>query len=281
MKVIAHLSDLHFGRIDPAVVHGLLVELVVAPPDLVVISGDLVQRAQRRHFLAARAFLEQLPVPYLVVPGNHDLPVYNLLARFTHPWRNYTRYISRDFSPFHVDEEMAVLGLNTARKFILDFTRGRINQAQIARIHEVFDPLPPRLFRIVFTHHPFIPPADHPDAPLVGRAQKALPVLEACGVDLMLAGHLHRAYTGDLQHHYVRSLRSILVAQASTATSTRTRAEPNAYNRITLAQGTVRIAVRAWDGGSFATVADTGFVRDDGRWRVQPVTATPVAPSAR
>lgn len=266
MRTLAHISDLHFGRIDPAVVEGLLADLVAHAPDLVIISGDLVQRAKRSHFVAARAFLQRLPFPYLVVPGNHDIPVYNLVKRFTDPFRAYKHYISHDLSPFHVDPEIAVLGLNTARSVIFDFSQGRINKTQIQRVREVFCDLPPTVFKILFTHHPFLPPPDALGTRLVGRARLALPALETCGVDLMLAGHLHRAYNGDIMSFHTQIARSILVAQASTATSTRLRNEANAYNLITVDNPRVTFEVRSWEGAAFTRGLVSRYVRDGHRW---------------
>jgi 3',5'-cyclic AMP phosphodiesterase CpdA len=267
MKTLAHISDLHFGRIDRRVVEGLMADLIRTAPDLVVISGDLVQRARLSHFRAARAFLEALPFPYLVVPGNHDIPVFNLFKRFTDPYRLYRRHVSHDLSPFHIDSEIAILGLNTARTVVFDFSQGRINQGQISRIREVFGGLPPHLFKIVFTHHPFLPPPDAPETRLVGRHKLALPALESCGIDLLLAGHLHRAYSGDLSAFHAGVGRSILVAQASTATSTRLRAEANAYNRIVIDGATVAFEVRAWEGASFEARESIRYRRDGIRWR--------------
>ena len=269
MKTLAHISDLHFGRIDPAVVEGLLADLAHTRPDMVVISGDLVQRALPSHFKAARAFLERLPFPYLVVPGNHDIPVYNLFQRFTDPFATYRRYISRDLSPFHIDEHVAVLGINTARSVILDFSHGRINGKQIRRIQEVFAEVPAHVFKVLFTHHPFLPPPDAPQTRLVGRARLALPALEACGVDLLLAGHLHRAYSGDIMSFHTQIARSILVAQASTATSTRLRNEANAYNLITIASPSVTFEVRSWEGASFARGLVSRYVRQGHRWQLE------------
>ncbi len=269
MRTLAHISDLHFGRIDHDVVDGLMADLVRHAPDLVVISGDLVQRARRSQFIQARAFLERLPFPYLVVPGNHDIPVYNLLSRFTDPFRLYRHYISEDLSPFHITGDVAVLGINTARSIIFDFSHGRINRAQIRRVHEVFDALPERVFRVLVTHHPFLPPPDAPKTRLVGRHKLALPTLEVCRVDLLLAGHLHRAYSGDIMTFHTQIARSILVAQASTATSTRLRNEPNAYNLIRLAPPRVTFEVRAWEGAAFTGGLTTTYRRVDHRWMLE------------
>lgn len=269
MKRLAHISDLHFGRIDPRVVDGLLADLTAQAPDLIVISGDFVQRAKARHFEEARAFLQKLPFPYMAVPGNHDIPVYNVFKRFTDPFGHYRRYITSDFSPLHIDDEIAVLGINTARPVIMDFSEGRMNKRQIARVREVFCGMPDRMFKVLFTHHPFLPPPDLPKTQLVGRHKLALPALESCGVDLLLAGHLHKAYSGDIMSFHTQVARSILVAQASTATSTRLRNEANAYNLITVAHPNVTFEVRSWEGAAFAGGLVSSYSKEGSRWVLQ------------
>jgi len=266
MRTIAHLSDLHFGRADPVVVEGLLRDLALRRPSLIVISGDLVQRAGPRHFTAARAFLERLEQPYLVIPGNHDIPAYNLWLRFTDPFGRYRRYISQDLSPFFIDSEIAVLGLNTARSLNLNFAHGRINRHQIARIAEVFGEVAPPVVKILVTHHPFLPPADAPGTHLLGRAALALPVLEAAGVDLLLAGHLHRGYTGRLSDHHLEVVRTILVVQASTATSTRRRNEPNGYHWLTVDGAQLICEERRWSGSAFVANSRCCYCREPAGW---------------
>lgn len=276
MRTIAHISDLHFGRIDEDVVHGLLADLALVAPSLVVISGDLVQRAGHRHFRAARDFLGRLRTPYLVVPGNHDIPAYDLLARFTAPFRRYQHYISGNLSPVYIDDRIAVLGLNSARAMVFDFSHGRINLQQLDRVREVFGPLPASTFKVLVTHHPFLPPPDAPGTRLIGRAHLALPFLAETGVDLLLAGHLHKSYIGDIAGHHHHVERSILVAQASTATSTRLRNEPNSYNLITVAMPLVRFEARVWNGSLFEVHDSDTYIRNGYRWE-PTVTTGPTA----
>lgn len=266
MTRLAHISDLHFGRTDPTVVAALLTDIAAEAPNLVVVSGDLTQRARHGQFRDARRFLDALPVPYMVVPGNHDLPVYNLLARFTDPLRRYRHYIARDLDPFRQVGDVAVLGLNTTRSLIDDFSEGRINRRQMARIDQVFAGLEPTVFRVVFTHHPFLPPPDRPGERLVGRAAHTLRHLETAGVDLLLAGHLHRAYAGDIMTHHAKAARSILVAQASTATSTRLRNEPNAYNLIEIAPPRLTLRLRSWEGARFMPGLVTCWEKRNDHW---------------
>ena len=131
MRTVAHLSDLHFGRVDYAIAGGLIAKLFELRPDLVVVSGDLTQRAKGREFREAKAFLDRLPRPQLVVPGNHDVPLYNIMARWLTPLDLFRRYICEELEPLFVDAEIAVVGINSARSNTLK--SGRINQAQVER----------------------------------------------------------------------------------------------------------------------------------------------------
>lgn len=273
MRSIAHLSDLHFGRTDERVVDGLLDDLSAAPPTLIVISGDLTQRAKHSQFAAARRFLDALPSPFLVVPGNHDLPpIWRPVARVTRTWDRYRRYVTSDLGPVYADPHMIVLGVNTARP--LRWKEGSISHRQIERVGELMGRHEEGMFKVVCTHHPFLPPPDSPATGIVRRAGRALRTFEDVGVDLLLAGHLHRAYTGDVVTHHAIIKRSILVAQASTATSTRLRAEPNAYNWIALDGDLLRLQSRVWNGTRFASADGEAFRKTEGRWvqiRGEPV----------
>src|SRR4029077_10022365 len=170
---IAHLSDLHFGRHDPRVVEGLLSSLAEEKPDLVVITGALTQRARSSEFLEARRFLERIAQPRLVIPGNHDMPLYNVFRRLRKPFRRYNQYIEPFGLPhcFYRDNEIAVLGLNTARR--LKWKEGRVSLAQMARIRSLLGSLSPPLFKIVATHHP-IAAADSTPSGVAARAGAAL-----------------------------------------------------------------------------------------------------------
>ena len=115
MRTLVHLSDLHFGRVDAALLAPLRALVERLEPDVVVVSGDLTQRARSGQFQQARVFLDSLPGPQIVVPGNHDVPLYNVFSRFLTPLVKYRRHVTDDLSPEYVDEEIAVLGINTAR----------------------------------------------------------------------------------------------------------------------------------------------------------------------
>ena len=230
MRTLVHLSDLHFGRIDETLITPLLERIAAIAPDLVVVSGDLTQRARSAQFKAARAFLDALPAPQIVVPGNHDIPLHNVFNRFVRPLEKYRRYIANDLEPAYIDAEIAVLGVNTARS--ATFKGGRINSTQMVRLQERLQTLDAHAIKIVVTHHPFDLPAHFDPADLVGRAPLAMRIFADCGVDLLLAGHLHASHAGDTALRYRFGDYAALAVQAGTATSTRGRGEANSFNVI-------------------------------------------------
>ena len=249
---IAHLSDLHFGADDPAVVAALTAELNRDPPALVAISGDLTMGARGREFRAARAFIDGLRAPVLAVPGNHDITPYKLLERFLDPYARWRRHVAADTEPVFQDARIGVVGLNTARRagLYLDWSRGRVGHTRLARCAAKLAALPPGLVRIVVAHHPFLPPRAAPAARVVGDAALALATFARQGVRLVLSGHLH---VGDIAMPVTTG--TLTVVLASTSTSRRLRGEPNAFNEIMVApDGTVTVHARAWDGTHWAAV---------------------------
>jgi 3',5'-cyclic AMP phosphodiesterase CpdA len=265
MTTLAHISDLHFGAERPEIVEGLLQDLVSAQPSLVAVSGDLTQRARRKEFVAARLFLDRIPFPKLVVPGNHDIPLFDVVTRFARPLARFRRYIDEDVDPFFSTDAVAVLGMNTARSNT--WKDGRLSVAQIDGLRRRLCPLPPHVLKVLVTHHPFLPPPGDPSPPLVGRASEALQAAEACGVDLVLAGHLHRGYTGDIRTHHVGIRRAILVAQAGTATSHRVRNDGNSYNVIRLSPQRLVFSLRVWDGRTFREDRLVEYLKSGSDWR--------------
>ena len=263
MKLVAHLSDLHFGAHLPLVADALRRELLALAPSLVIVSGDFTQRARRSQFAAARSFLDQLPFPRLVIPGNHDIPLYDVARRFLSPLGRYHRYISGDENPLYEDSELFVLGLNTARS--LTWKNGRISREQLLLLDERLSQAGSRL-KVIVTHHPFIPPPDGAGIDLVGRAALALPILAAHKVDLLLAGHLHHGYIGDTRTHYPGSDRGVIAVQAGTAISHRVRHEPNAYNLLSLARDRMEIETRLYRDSGFHAHSTARFERRDHVW---------------
>lgn len=274
MRRLAHISDLHFGRIDDAVVEGLVADLNADRPDLVVVSGDLTQGARTSEFRAARRFLDRLVSPWMAVPGNHDISPYHLVQRFFDPFARFRRYIQKATEPVFQDEEIAIVGINSVRAMLLElnWAHGSLSRGQMERAEARFREMPPSLFRIVVAHHPFLPPSEEPTVRTVGRAAEALDRFERAGVKLTLSGHLHRGYArflepvlsdGHIADVRAReperaATRSLLVVQAASATSTRLRGEPNAYNHIRIEDGLASIEPRIWTGSCFANAEGAG-----------------------
>lgn len=266
MRTIVHLSDLHFGSVDASLLDPLVAAVETARPDVVAIPGDLTQRARREQFLQARAFLDRLPAPRIVVPGNHDVPLYDVVRRFVSPLARFRRYVTADPAPFYVDEEIAVVGINTARS--LTFKGGRINAEQVELVASRFAGLDRSVLRVLVTHHPFDLPSHVDPSELVGRASMAMRVFAECGVDLFLSGHLHRTHHGSTAERYAIEGHSALVVHSGTATSTRARGEANAFNVIRASANDLAVEVWAWDAGdaAFRHAETSRYTRDDSGW---------------
>jgi 3',5'-cyclic AMP phosphodiesterase CpdA len=272
MRRIAHISDLHFGRQDPAVAEGLLVALAQAAPDLVAVTGDLTQRAHRHEFAAARAFLDRIAPPALVIPGNHDVPLFNLLDRWLRPNTRFAAFIGPDCCPRYVDGEIAVLGLNTASRR-LDRGGGHARPAHIEAIRAGFAGVPERHVRVLLTHHPLLDPSDGSELAAMRDVKPVLDAVAAAGVDLLLAGHHHRPFSAEGTIDYLDLKRSLLIVQAGTAISTRLRGGPNSFNLIAIAGDRVTCTPYLWQGSAFRAVHPTHFARVARRWVRREETA--------
>jgi 3',5'-cyclic AMP phosphodiesterase CpdA len=263
MRTIVHVSDVHFGRFDRPLVDALVAAIHAVKPDLLAISGDLTQRARIREFAAARAFLEELPFPRLVVPGNHDVPLYSV-RRFVRPLARYMHFIEPDLEPVHADEEIAVVGLNSTRSIS---SGGRLTNPQIARAAERLGRARPGALKIVVTHHPFDLPDDHDASHLVRGARRAMAQFAAVGADLFLAGHLHVTHVGRTAERYEIAGHCALVVQAGTM-STRLRGEPNSFNVLTLQRPHMTVAHHTWDAerSAFTTSPVRTFRHTEAGW---------------
>jgi 3',5'-cyclic AMP phosphodiesterase CpdA len=266
VRTLVHLSDLHFGRIDHALLEPLRHTVVALKPHVVVVSGDLTQRAKPHEFREARRFLDTLPGPHIVVPGNHDVPFYNVFQRFFTPLAKFRRFISEDLEPAYVDDEIAVIGLNTARSSV--FKGGRVNEEQVERTRERLCALSEDVTKIVVSHHPFDLPEHHGDSQIVGRARMAMRMFARCGADILLAGHMHTSHTGHTAARYKLDDFSALVVQAGTATSTRGRGEANSFNALYIEGREARVDRIAWDDalGDFSVVGSEAFERTANSW---------------
>ena len=269
MTRIVHLSDLHFGAHDERLVEAVDWEVDRLKPDLVVISGDFTQRAKTEQFREACKFLEGLRDrghEVLGVPGNHDVPLYDVLRRFLSPLARYRRFIDDTLCPFIELPEVAVLGINTARS--MTFKDGRINRDQVDFIRETFARVASDKMRIIVTHHPlFALQVGGEVERAIGRQELALDAVEESGVDMVLAGHAHHASSQDAGELVTRA-GGVLVVQAGTATSTRVREQEQSFNSIDIAEGSATITVHAWRGSEFKANDAQRYEWRDGRWRI-------------
>ncbi len=264
MRKIAHLSDLHFGTEESTIVEGLINDLSIIKPDIIIISGDLTQRGRSSQFLNARQFLDRIDNKKIVVPGNHDIPLFDVFRRFLFPLNRYKKYISEKLNPFYEDDEMAILALNTARS--LTWKEGRISYGQMKLIEKMMCNVNNNKFKILVTHHPFIPPPGIQGIALVGRSNKAMVIIDRCEIDLLLAGHIHLGYSGDIKTYYPSGNRSLISVNAGTAISKRRRGEKNAYNFIIVSNDKIDIEIRIWKNNLYDTEIKTIYNLKGEEW---------------
>jgi 3',5'-cyclic AMP phosphodiesterase CpdA len=266
LRTLVHLSDLHTGRVDHAILAPLTAAIAGAAPDLVVFSGDLTQRATKTQFREARAFLDGLKAPRLVIPGNHDVPLWNVARRFVTPLARYKRFITTDLDPVFQDDEIIVVGINTARS--LAWGEGRINRTQVQAALRRLHAAPRAVIRVVVTHHPFdLPPGVH-ERRLLGRARMAMAQFASADADLFLSGHLHLSHISHSAERYRIAGHSALIVQAGTV-SMRGRGEEPSFNVLRLDGRRLSLGRFVWDPaeGRFQTVAAGEFTRQADGWK--------------
>jgi 3',5'-cyclic AMP phosphodiesterase CpdA len=230
---ILHVSDLHFGeRHADGRADALLQVIGRTRPTVVVVSGDLTRRARSREFRDARAFLDRIERPLVVVPGNHDVPLWNPVSRFVSPLKKWRRWVSEDLSPVYADEEMTILGVDTTRS--LTISGGRLSGEDLEAVRERLCGEPPSKFKAVVAHHPFVIPPGFRGHRAIEGADDALRFFERCGVDAVLTGHLHVSHAGSSKDLYPTLERHIVLVQAGTATTTRGRGEERDANSFNL-----------------------------------------------
>jgi 3',5'-cyclic AMP phosphodiesterase CpdA len=223
MRLIAHISDLHFGYNDPLLATALTETLAQIGPTVLVVSGDLVEHATDGEFQDARNFLDSLPAPQIIVPGNHDLPFYNLWRRFTEGLDKYRRYITDNLEPAFIDDELAIVGADSAHLYPVK--GGKITDSQLDDLVGLFASFSSGLIRVLVTHHPFdLPEPSNPHL-LIGHSRRAVTRL-APVVDILLAGHVHVSSTGSTSTRYKLVGHAVAFVQAGTAISDRNKGRP-------------------------------------------------------
>lgn len=234
---LVQISDLHFGALNEVTLAPLQKHIADLQPDLLVVSGDLTQRARPKQFDEAAAYIASLyDCSCLVVPGNHDVPLWNIWRRFVDPHRHFNRHFGSENYSRHVSDSLAVLGIDTTRS--LTISNGRINQQQMDEIAGFFAHYNNK-WKIVVAHHPFVLPEDVDGESVVGRATTALASFLEEKIDLLLTGHRHVSWNNMLES-------TTLTVHAGTATSSRTRSECNAFNELRFDENSVVIRTYHW-----------------------------------
>lgn len=278
MLRILHISDLHFGppyreEVGQAV-------LDIAPSfeaDVIVVSGDLTQRAKRHQFEQARAFMDQLPdLPRLVVPGNHDIPLYRVFERLVKPRALYQEIISEDLDPVLRVKNAVIVGIDSTspRRAI---SNGRLHLDQLERCRQILREAPDDLTRIVVAHHHFAPAPDYRKDQTMPKARRAIDTFIDLGVEMILGGHLHRAYIGNSLDFFPGSHeeRGITIVQSGTTTSSRgigRERGKNSFNLIDITDDAQTITHYTYfeNEGSFAPLSRHRFARPGQRFVDRP-----------
>ena len=225
MGVLLHISDTHFGTEQPPVVEALVALAAQQRPDVVVLSGDITQRARPAQFRAAKACVERLGAPVLAIPGNHDIALFDLWARLTRPYARFSAVFGADLEPVFTSPDWLVVGVNTTRA--RRHRHGEVSAAQIERVARLLANASPRQLRVVVVHQPVAVPLDSERHNLLRGHAQATRAWAAAGADLVLGGHIHLPFTLALDG----LARRLWAVQAGTAVSARTRSGvPNSVN---------------------------------------------------
>lgn len=268
MVRLIHLSDLHFGAADARALESLHGAVAATDADAVIVTGDVTQSGKRREFEEASAYFRRFDERLIVLPGNHDAPVYDLPLRFYDPWKRFRDAFGAETDAVTEIEGAVIVGLNSARRAgpSLDWSEGRLSARQIQFAAEAIGKAPMGAARIVGLHHPVLQGPGRAGAAVVGGAQGALAAFARAGADLVLTGHVHIADAGI---HAING-RALIIARAGTATSTRLRGEAASFNVIEIASEEACIDVLAFADTGYRSIKRRRFVRSADGWRVAP-----------
>ena len=268
---LMHISDLHAGPpFNPDKAELIVQEATELKPDLIVLSGDMVQRADFTHqWRQIRAFIDRLPKPRIIVPGNHDIPSFNQVARYLWPFRRYKKHISPELEPIFECEGLVVIGVNTVRSFTVE--GGKLSRGKIERLERALRRYGPDVCKVVVMHHHVVlppgPPSQKKD--VIAGAHETLAALDRGGAELVLCGHIHTSYIGNTLEFDPTLRQGTIIAQSGTATSRRGRLwqrGKNSFNIIEIEDQVISISQRMFleDAGRFVPVSEHVFPRRSG-----------------
>jgi predicted phosphodiesterase len=231
---ITHISDIHFGAAENKTLVLLRDKLNVASPDLIIISGDITQNGYESEFIAAQEYFATISGNKIFVPGNHDMPQWDVLKRITRPYKLYKKYICDDLEPVLITNEIVIMGINTARIFIPhhNWANGAISGRQIKKILQIRKDHPNAKV-IIIAHHPLNKILDAPIKYKVFGANAALRAIKQAKIDLVLSGHLHKPA--------VQKIHDTLFITAPSAASYRARGYKNGYMEFDVTQDAIKI----------------------------------------
>jgi len=243
VTVLLHVSDTHFGTEVPAVVAALQRLSERLDPDLLVVSGDVTQRARHHQFDAARRALGALRARRrLLLPGNHDIPLFNLVQRLFDPYRGWRRAFGAELAPRIEDADLMVLGVRSTRRW--RHVDGQVSRRQVEAVAQRLHRATPQQLRIVVTHHPVQVPRAEERHNLLRGHREAIRRWSEAGADLILGGHIHLPYVLPL----TAVPRPTWIVQAGTAVSSRVRrGAPNSVNVIRYEATARRCRIERWD----------------------------------
>lgn len=261
---ILHLSDPHFGAADPLVASAFLSEAEKLAPDVTILSGDLTMRARRTELADAKAFVERLPRPRLVIPGNHDIPAFNqLFDRFCAPFKRYRHCFGANIEPIHTAPGLHVASVNSSKAFGLhaDWSVGRLSRDELHRLDQRLSGAP-GTFRVLVLHHPLLAPHGH-SRDVVQPLDELVALIAKHRVDLVLCGHFHQSHLATIG---AEKGWQCVVSQAATVCSTRLQGEPQGFHLIRVTEDAIEIDRYVHHVDSFESDATFTFVRGDAGW---------------
>lgn len=266
MIQILHLSDPHFGAADQKVADNFISRAAELSPDLTLLSGDLTMRARRREMADARSFVNDLPTPHLLIPGNHDIPALNQpLDRFFRPFRRYQETFGEELEPELLEGRVHVVGLNSNRPFGFhrDWSEGRIKASSLARAEKRFHQGSSEL-KILMLHHPLIAPEEY-GREVVKPLPDLLKLIDRQRIDLVLCGHFHRSHLAILA---ASKSWSCVVSQAATVCSTRLQGEPQGFHELHFSTDQIDIVRHRYEVESFIEAEKFTYFRGANGWQV-------------
>ena len=262
MKKIIHISDLHFGTEDERVLNSLIDDINNASPNLIAVSGDLTQRARTKEYLKAKSFLKHLKFPQVIIPGNHDIPLYNLYGRITNPFKKFDTYFDKKLRYFN-DDHLYVVGLNSVRN--LRWKSGKLSSEQLEVGAAEFGESDKNIVKVLVIHHNLFHISSRRDAVKLFKSKRLREWLMENHIDLVLFGHDHKSMIEPVLFDDDKFIDFILL-QAGTATSKRTRGVPNSYNIIILDNSLMSVMVQTFNSNKFETTSGAKFIKRSMGW---------------